>query len=185
MTITPVYSAHLSGTPLGGLRLWATDQGLRRLDLHSGSDLAHTGETLSEGSRPAHLTDTLTALTEYFAGNRTSFETPLDLHGVTDFQRRVYEKLLEIPYGKVVTYADVAEDIGEGRGAARAVGQAVGANPVAIVIPCHRVVASDATLHGYSGGLGRKATLLSREGIQVDGVKASSKVHPEVLQLPL
>ena len=185
MTITPVYSALLTTTPVGIVKIWSTDSGLRRLDFHSGPDLADSGETLSEGKRPAHLTDTLAALTEYFAGTRTIFETPLDLNHVTDFQLRVYERLRQIPYGKVVTYGDVAKDIGEGRGASRAVGQAVGANPVAIVIPCHRVVASDGALHGFSGGLSRKAHLLRIEGVQVDGVKPSSKVHPEILQLPL
>ncbi len=79
----------------------------------------------------------------------------------------------------------MARALGMGDGGARAVGQAVGANPVAVVIPCHRVVGSDGALHGYGGGLARKATLLRLEGVDVDGTSATSKVHPEVLRLPL
>lgn len=97
----------------------------------------------------------------------------------------MYDRLLEIPFGHVRTYGEIAKEVSDGQGAARAVGQAVGANPVAIVIPCHRVVASDGSLHGYGGGIDRKATLLRLEGIEVDGARPSSKVHPEVLRLPL
>lgn len=143
------------------------------------------GESLSSDAPPDHVARTLEALQAYFAGDLTTFDVPLDLHHVTPFQRRVYERLKEIPYGHVVTYGEVARDIGEGPGAARAVGQAVGANPVAIVIPCHRVVASDGSLAGYGGGLPRKATLLRLEGVEVEGSRRSSKVHPEVLRLPL
>jgi len=109
---------------------------------------------------------------------------PLDFGQLTPFRRRVYERLLEIPHGTVVTYGEVARDLGD-PGAARAVGQAVGSNPVAIVVPCHRVVASDGSLHGFGGGCDRKAALLRLEGIDVDGTRPSSKVHPEVLRLPL
>jgi methylated-DNA-[protein]-cysteine S-methyltransferase len=104
---------------------------------------------------------------------------------VTPFQARVYERLRAIPYGRVVTYGTIADELGEGPGAARAVGQAVGANPVAIVIPCHRVVGSDLALHGYGGGVERKATLLRLEGVAVDGTSPRSRVHPERLRLPL
>lgn len=96
----------------------------------------------------------------------------------------MYRRLQAIPWGEVITYGDVAREIGD-PGASRAVGQAVGANPVAIVIPCHRVVASDLTLHGFGGGLERKATLLRIEGLGVEGARPRSRVHREVLQLPL
>lgn len=169
---------------MGTLALWATEEGLRRLGFHTGPDLVRPGEALSSGPPPDHVGRALDALRGYFAGEVTAFDVPLDLHHLTDFQRRVYERLQEIPYGHVVTYGEVARDIGEGLGAARAVGQAVGANPVAIVIPCHRVVASDGSLAGYGGGLARKARLLRLEGVEVDGSRRSSKVHPEVLRLP-
>jgi methylated-DNA-[protein]-cysteine S-methyltransferase len=128
---------------------------------------------------------TLDALRAYFAGGTSGFDVPLDLGHLTPFQLRVYDRLGAIPRGQVVTYGDVARDIGEGPGAARAVGRAVGANPVAIIIPCHRVVASDGSLVGYGGGLARKAALLRLEGVEVEGARRSSKVRPEVLRLPL
>jgi methylated-DNA-[protein]-cysteine S-methyltransferase len=124
-------------------------------------------------------------LRDYFHRGRRTFEVPLDLGPVTPFRKRVYDRLLEIPYGEVVTYGEIARDIRGGPAAARAVGQAVGANPISILIPCHRVVAADGSLHGFGGGLSRKAALLRIEGIEVDGVRPSSRVHPEVLRLPI
>lgn len=170
---------------MGTLKLWATDEGIRRLDFRSGPDLAGPGERLVTGKPPVHLLRALDALQAYLQRRIRVFDVPLDLGGVTDFQRQVYDHLMTIPYGHVVTYGDVAKALGMPDGAARAVGQAVGANPVSIVIPCHRVVGSDGALHGYGGGLARKAALLRLEGIDVDGERATSKVHPEVLRLPL
>ena len=183
---TGVYSAQLQGTPVGTLRVWASPSGVRRVSFESDPVLTRPEEELSTGSPPAHLKEALDALVAYLSGRLTDFSVPLDLHGVTPFQRRVYERLLEIPYGQVVTYGKVAEDIGAvAAGAARAVGQAVGANPIPILIPCHRVVGADGRLTGFGGGPGRKATLLAIEGIDVDGELASSRVRPEVLRLPL
>lgn len=170
---------------MGTLKLWATDQGIRRLDFRAGPDLAQPGEHLQTGKPPLHLIQALDALQAYFQRRIRMFDLPLDLGTVTDFQRQVYDHLLTIPYGRVITYADVARALGMGEGGARAVGQAVGANPVSVVIPCHRVVGSDGALHGYGGGLARKAALLRLEGVDVDGESATSKVHPEVLRLPL
>ena len=98
---------------------------------------------------------------EYFAGCRRRFELPLHPAG-TDLQRRVWETLLQIPHGVTWTYGQVAAAIGRPR-AARPVGRAVGANPIAVVIPCHRVVGSSGTLTGYGGGLWRKQRLLDLE----------------------
>jgi methylated-DNA-[protein]-cysteine S-methyltransferase len=170
---------------VGTLRLWGTDVGLRRLDFRSGPDLVGSDERLVTDAPPPHLGRALDALQAYLEGRIRIFELPLDLGGVTDFQRQVYDRLLDIPYGHVSTYGAVARELGLGEGGARAVGQAVGANPVAVVIPCHRVVAADLTLHGYGGGLPRKAALLRIEGLDVDGETASSRVHPGVLRLPL
>jgi len=169
---------------VGTLRLWATSRGLRRLDFRTGPDLALPDEKVGTDAPPALLATALQNLREYLAGRRRDFEVPLDFGHLTPFRRRVYERLLEIPHGTVVTYGEVARDLGD-PGAARAVGQAVGSNPVAIVVPCHRVVASDGSLHGFGGGCDRKAALLRLEGIDVDGTRPSSKVHPEVLRLPL
>jgi methylated-DNA-[protein]-cysteine S-methyltransferase len=104
-------------------------------------------------------------LAEYFAGKRHEFDLQLAPHG-TPFQRRVWQALLAIPFGSVRTYGDVARDIGQPH-ATRAVGQANGRNPLPIVIPCHRVIAGDGTIGGYSSGLNVKHRLLALEGIEL------------------
>jgi methylated-DNA-[protein]-cysteine S-methyltransferase len=103
-------------------------------------------------------------LAEYFAGKRREFTVPLDLRG-TEFQRRCWEQLLQIPYGKTKSYADIARAVGSPQGF-RAVGQANHHNPVAIVVPCHRVLAGGKALGGYGGGLPTKAFLLRLEGAE-------------------
>ena len=100
-------------------------------------------------------------LGEYFEGRRTSFDVPLALHG-TPFQRRVWEALLEIPYGETTSYGELARLIGSPR-AVRAVGLANGRNPIAVIVPCHRVIGANGTLTGYGGGLERKRLLLELE----------------------
>ncbi len=102
-------------------------------------------------------------LDQYFAGDRTTFELTIGIdHQATDFQGDVWRALTEIPYGHTASYADVAASVGRPR-ATRAVGSANGRNPLAIVIPCHRVVAADGGLGGYGGGLQRKELLLDLE----------------------
>jgi O-6-methylguanine DNA methyltransferase len=101
-------------------------------------------------------------LTEYFAGKRREFTFPLDLRG-TPFQLKCWRALLNIPYGETRSYADIARAVGKPR-AFRAVGMANNRNPIAIVVPCHRVIASDGTLCGYGGGLDVKRKLLELEG---------------------
>lgn len=103
---------------------------------------------------------------DYLAGKRQTFEVSLDLSRGTAFQRRVWRILLRIPFGKLRSYQWVASRVG-GRQYARAVGNAVGANPLPIVVPCHRIVAHDATLGGFSGGLPTKRKLLTLEGTLV------------------
>ena len=100
-------------------------------------------------------------LTEYFEGQRKVFELPLDPDG-TEFQKRVWQKLSEIPYGTTRAYKDIAVELGDAK-ASRAVGTANGRNPLSIVVPCHRVIASDGTLGGYAGGLSIKTFLLDME----------------------
>lgn len=101
-------------------------------------------------------------LEEYFAGQRREFSFPLDLRG-TEFQLACWRALLQIPYGETRTYADIARAVGKPTGF-RAVGMANNRNPLAIVVPCHRVIASDGTLCGYGGGLDVKRKLLELEG---------------------
>lgn len=102
-------------------------------------------------------------LEEYFAGYRQNFDLPLDPGG-TDFQRRVWRTLLDIPYGKAISYKELARRVDRPKGF-QAVGQANGKNPLPILIPCHRVIAADGSLGGYSAGLDRKGFLLDLEGI--------------------
>jgi methylated-DNA-[protein]-cysteine S-methyltransferase len=103
-------------------------------------------------------------LADYFAGRRTAFDLPLAPAG-TPFQRCVWNALLAIPYGATASYAEIARRIGQPT-AMRAVGAANGRNPIAIVIPCHRVIGADGTLTGYAGGLARKQALLALEARQ-------------------
>ncbi|MBC7740881.1 MAG: methylated-DNA--[protein]-cysteine S-methyltransferase [Bdellovibrionaceae bacterium] len=100
-------------------------------------------------------------LSEYLKGDRKSFKVPLDLVG-TDFQKKVWQKLAEIPYGETRSYKDIAKAV-KNVNAFRAVGTANGKNPVCVFIPCHRVIAADGTLGGYSGGLDKKVKLLKIE----------------------
>jgi O-6-methylguanine DNA methyltransferase len=102
-------------------------------------------------------------LLDYLAGKRDTFDVALDLSNGTAFQRQVWRVLQRVPYGKLRSYQWIAARVG-GPQYARAVGNAVGANPIPIVIPCHRIVAQDATLGGFSGGLSMKRKLLSLEG---------------------
>ena len=142
---------------------------------------AHTDP---EEAWPTLLRRVVTQLGEYFGRQRTEFDLPLDLESTTDFQRAVYEELMNVRHGHVVTYGDLANAVGRPE-LARAVGQAVGANPIPIVIPCHRVVAADSRLGGFSGGLTTKVALLAVENVEVEGTTESSRVHPDVLRLDL
>jgi methylated-DNA-[protein]-cysteine S-methyltransferase len=100
-------------------------------------------------------------LLEYFAGNRTEFDLPLRASG-TAFQMHVWKALLAIPHGETRTYGEVARTLSE-RAAMRAVGAAIGRNPISVIVPCHRVIGADGTLTGYAGGLDRKRSLLTLE----------------------
>ena len=125
-----------------------------------------------DGRRPEGRRDTkrcrivAAQLGEYFAGKRREFDLDLAPYG-TDFQLRVWQALREIPYGAVRNYGDIARTLRQ-PGAARAVGQANGCNPLPIVIPCHRDIASDGSIGGYSGGLTIKHRLLALEGAELD-----------------
>lgn len=105
--------------------------------------------------------DVVAQLAAYFAGELTDFDIELELRG-TEFQQRVWKALLTIPYGETRSYGEIAEQIGA-PGSARAVGWANGHNPIAIVVPCHRVIGASGSLTGYGGGLDRKRTLLELE----------------------
>lgn len=118
--------------------------------------------TPAQDELPAHLQTACRQLAEYFQGQRQTFDLPLEPAG-TPFQQRVWQELLTVPYGRLLSYQDVANAIGNPH-AVRAVGAANGQNPIPIVIPCHRILASDGKLTGYGGGLWRKEWLLRHEG---------------------
>ena len=114
------------------------------------------------GDIPPVLKETATQLEEYFAGERTEFDVPMELDG-TEFQRGVWAELARIPYGETISYGELARRVGRPKGP-RAVGQANGRNPIPIIVPCHRVLASNG-IGGYGGGLPMKRTLLAVEGV--------------------
>jgi methylated-DNA-[protein]-cysteine S-methyltransferase len=143
-------------SPLGPLTLVEREGGLRRLHFPG------RGGRLSEDlRRPRAFADVLEQLGEYFAGERRAFDLPLDLVG-SPFQRQVWEQLQAIPYGTTISYKELAQRVGRPDDA-REVGAAVGRTPLPIIVPCHRVVASNGDLTGYLGGLQRKQALLDLE----------------------
>jgi methylated-DNA-[protein]-cysteine S-methyltransferase len=146
-------------SPVGPLRLVATDGVLSGLYL---SEQRHRPDEASFGDRDDRaFGEVIEQIEAYFAGERTTFDLPLHLAG-TDFQRRVWAGLRTIPYGETWSYGQLAAHLGS-PGASRAVGLANGRNPVAIVVPCHRVVGANGRLTGYGGGLERKQALLDLE----------------------
>ena len=152
-------------SPIGTLFLAANRDGLRKVSFAPAeaqflANLDPKAQLTKDGGE-VHVYRQ--QLEEYFEGRRRSFSLPLDLAGLSDFQKEVLAAIDEIPAGQVRSYGDIAEQIKRPR-AARAVGQALGNNPIPIVLPCHRVVASDGSLGGYAGGLKRKRQLLVLEG---------------------
>ncbi|NBY44501.1 MAG: methylated-DNA--[protein]-cysteine S-methyltransferase [Acidimicrobiia bacterium] len=145
-------------TPIGRLTLVASSKGLQQV-IFGARKLSTTKSAPTKASD--HLTQTERQLREYFAGKRKKFSIKLDISG-TEFQESVWYALNKIGYGKTVSYAQQAKLVRKPR-AFRAVGSANGKNPVAIILPCHRVVASDGTLGGYGGGLAIKRKLLALE----------------------
>jgi methylated-DNA-[protein]-cysteine S-methyltransferase len=149
------------------LALAATPAGLAGVffdgQRHLPKDLANWPSVPSPDDHPV-LAQTARELTQYFAGQRTVFDVALDLSGGTAFQQAVWQALLTIRCGDHTSYGRLSADIGKAA-AVRAVGSAVGRNPISIIVPCHRVLGSDGSLTGYAGGLHRKTALLTLEGV--------------------
>lgn len=145
-------------TPIGRLTLVASSKGLQQVIF--GAKKLSTAKSVSSKASD-HLTQTERQLREYFAGKRKKFSIKLDISG-TEFQESVWYALNKISYGKTVSYAQQAKLVRKPK-AFRAVGSANGKNPVAIILPCHRVIASNGTLGGYGGGLSIKRKLLALE----------------------
>ena len=148
-TYTSYYSS-----PLGQLKLQCSDEHLQAL-------LFMKNEEDAKSESSPVLQNCIQQLDEYFAGTRKEFELPLEQRG-TDFQQKVWNLLLQIPYGKTISYNEFSKRYGDVK-AIRAVASANGRNNLAIIIPCHRVIGSNQTLTGYAGGLWRKKWLLEHE----------------------
>jgi len=147
-------------TPAGPVALYLSRKGVAGIELPRGDQkrrAAVRGNRLSPVGKAAAA-----FLLRYFSGERVVFDLPLDLRHATVFQRAVWQAARKIPYGETRSYAWIAKRIGKPR-AARAVGRALGANPVPVIVPCHRVISSAGTLGGFSSGLGMKKKLLKLE----------------------
>jgi methylated-DNA-[protein]-cysteine S-methyltransferase len=153
-------------TPLGPLTVFSSTEGIRKISL----------DPLPEGSQSFAipneiqklLTNALSQLEEYLSGNRTRFDLPLDFHGISPFQIRVYQAAQKVSFGSTATYSALARNIGV-PGGAQAVGGALAHNPYLFVVPCHRILDQKGGLHGFSapGGVKTKAWLLHLEGITI------------------
>lgn len=151
-------------TPLGELYLVSSDKGLQGVyQKKQAAPLLKPGQETSPAAQI--LAQAKKELQEYFAGQRKNFDVPLDVQG-TEFQKKVWQQLSEIPYGKTFSYSDIANKMKKPK-AMRAVGSANGKNPVWIIIPCHRVIAANGTLGGYAGGLPMKKKLLELESLPI------------------
>jgi methylated-DNA-[protein]-cysteine S-methyltransferase len=163
----PLRYALMGDTPIGVLGLAAGPRGLRHLSFVRGEDdflewlLAEHGD--AQILRSAELDDARRALDRYFAGKRLDFDLAVDLGDLAPFHRRVLDATAKVPAGRVATYTQIAARAGSPK-ASRAAGNALHNNPVAIVVPCHRVLRTDGSLGGYGGGLPIKEWLLRHEG---------------------
>ena len=154
-----MYSCQLS-TPIGNLYLSASDSGLKAVSF-SNQNFAGAANSIIDLA--------INQLKEYLDHQRQTFEIPLDPDG-TEFQKKVWDHLSQIPFGKTLSYQDFSVNIGDIK-AIRAVASANGQNPIAIIIPCHRVIGSDGSLTGYASGLDRKEWLLQHEGAIAEQLK--------------
>jgi methylated-DNA-[protein]-cysteine S-methyltransferase len=148
-------------TPVGVLELSADDNGVNQIVWPRESQVAATTKMAETSAGEKFLDQTERELAEYFAKKRSHFTLPLNPHG-TDFQKKVWDELKKIPYGETVSYSDIAKKIGKPE-AVRAVGGAIGRNPLSIVVPCHRVVSKSGAITGFSGGIENKVALLEHE----------------------
>lgn len=158
-------------SPVGEMIAGASNSGICFLEWHDRGGVERIRARVEkryrreiEEGEHQHLNQLRRELSEYFAGKRASFTVSLDIKG-TEFERAVWDQLLKIPYGETRSYGQMAVDLGR-TGAQRAVGRANGANYIAIVIPCHRVIEANGKLRGYGGGLWRKEFLLKLENAQ-------------------
>jgi len=148
-------------SPIGVIEITADKKGIKRIDFIRTKKRINSSDISNQ-----YLKNCLSQIDEYFKGQRKSFNVRLNLDG-TEFQKKVWRELIKIPFGKIVSYGEIARRIKNEKGV-RAVGQAIGRNPVSIVVPCHRVIGSDGSLTGYARGVSRKEWLLKHEGIRAN-----------------
>jgi len=164
-----VYSYTVFETKMGWIGIMASDRGITGTTLPRPTPeeaLISLGSKVRGADKDVRrLLDPIKRLSDYFEGKKVEFPDVLELNGSTPFQRRVWEATRRIPYGETRTYGEMAREAGSPL-AARAAGQALGANPFPIIVPCHRVVARDGGLGGFGGGLEMKEKLLKMEGVK-------------------
>lgn len=161
-------------SPIGVLEIVGNEEGIQAILFVEKKEQAvpsviPTNEVAA--NLPVPVQQCIRQLDEYFVGNRTGFEVLL-APKATEFQQKVWEQLMDIPWGQTVTYGKIAKKIGQPK-AAQAVGAANGQNPIPIIVPCHRVIGSSGALTGYAGGLWRKSWLLAHEKVKLPGKQLS------------
>ena len=172
-----ISAAFIEKTPAGSMALAATEAGLARSFFCSRKDydaFITANQLLIDAKLNEIIKEALRQVVEYFDGKRKEFDLPLDLEGQSPFCAKVLRICAKIPFGKVLTYGALAAKAGSPK-AARAAGGAMAHNPIALIIPCHRVVGSDKGLHGFSspGGLKTKAILLRHEGVAIENERVA------------
>lgn len=172
MTMETLYYSRMK-SPVGSLLIGVSESALVALEFDRGLPKQIAGQPVGWEESEFRARPVWQQLEEYFAGSRRHFDLALDLRG-TDFRKSCWQELLRIPYGETRSYAEIARAVGNPNGF-RAVGQANHYNPIAIIVPCHRVLASGCFLGGYGGGLPTKAFLLRLEG-------AAFRARPEELE---
>ncbi|OJJ22446.1 cysteine methyltransferase [marine bacterium AO1-C] len=161
-------------SPIGKFTVVGDERGIQAIQFvdkqEQKVDETAVGNSIKD-SWPSPVQQCFRQLDEYFAGKRLEFDVPLAPEA-TEFQQKVWDALLDIPWGRTLTYGNIAQQIGQPK-AAQAVGAANGQNPIPIIVPCHRVVGSNGTLTGYAGGLWRKEWLLKHENVKLPGKQLS------------
>lgn len=161
-----MFFTYLQSTPVGKLLIAGDASGLRHVSFsksHSNAPETVPDDDWEANDKP--LMEAVQQLKAYFDGKLRNFDLPLAGQG-TDFQQRVWQALCQVPFGKTASYGEIAKAIGN-PAASRAVGLANGRNPIAIIVPCHRIIGSNGKLIGYGGGLDRKQTLLRLESAEL------------------
>ena len=166
-TVLTMLVKYLIPTPIGRMEITGSELGVRTAQLCEGRETSSDpgAQEVSEMLEHHPVAECARQIAEYFAGARTTFDLKLDWSGAPDFQRQVWAELVKIPFGKTTSYSAIAEQLGN-PAASRAVGMANRSNPIAIVVPCHRVIGKAGELRGYFYGLDTKMLLLRHENPQ-------------------